>query len=66
NELALRDIEPSKSTQPRSEYMDLNEATVDKSTPQSAAQGAGLRASSSINSFLGSFKATRDYRKDHL
>ncbi|KAJ7320933.1 hypothetical protein OS493_035727, partial [Desmophyllum pertusum] len=39
-EVALRDLEPSKSTQPRSEYMDLNEATVDKSTPQSAAQGA--------------------------
>ncbi|KAJ7315452.1 hypothetical protein OS493_038704, partial [Desmophyllum pertusum] len=40
NELALRDLEPSKSTPPRSEYMDLNEATVDKSTPQSAAKGA--------------------------
>ena len=43
--MALKDLEPSrpdssKFTQPRAEYMDLKEATIDNTKPQSAGQAA--------------------------
>ena len=63
NEMALKGLEPShpdlsKFTQPRTEYMDLKEATTDNTKAQSAGQGADYAP---LHPLTRSWEVTKDH-----